>query len=355
MSAEPGREATAESTAPLLRVENLVKHYGTPRSGLVRALDGVSLTLKRGATLAVVGESGSGKSTLARTLLRLVPATSGAVYFRGKDLLHLAQKDMRGVRRHLQMIFQDPYASLHPTQTTAEVVSEPWKVHPGLVDRRDRAARVDELLDQVGLPRRYARLSPSRLSGGERQRIAIARALALRPEVMILDEPVSALDVSTQAQVMTLLMTLQQEFGLSYVFISHDLSLVRLVADQVAVMYRGRVVERGVTQEVYDHPAHPYTQALLASLPGMAAHGAAGGADGPAVASGETAAPAVDGVPVPEGAPAPVAEGGCRFADRCPKRQAVCDRQEPGPDGGGLTGHFAACHFADPAGRSPAR
>jgi oligopeptide/dipeptide ABC transporter ATP-binding protein len=316
---------------PLLRVENLVKHYGNRRSGLVPAVDGVSFGLERGATLAIVGESGSGKSTLARTLLRLVEPTAGEVYFRGRDLLGLSPREMRAARRHIQMIFQDPYSSLHPTQTTEQVISEPWKVHSGLVDRKDRSARVEELLDQVGLPRRYARLSPSRLSGGERQRIAIARALALRPEVMILDEPVSALDVSIQAQVVTLLMTLQQEFSLSYVFISHDLSLVRLVADHVAVMYRGRIMEQGTTQDVYERPAHPYTQALLSSSPHME----------PAEAPGEpdAATAAVSG--------RPVVGGGCRFADRCPKRQAICDREEPGPGTGDPAGHFAACHFAE--------
>jgi ABC-type glutathione transport system ATPase component len=255
---------------PLLRVENLVKHFPTGRGREpVRAVDGVSFALEKGTTLAVVGESGSGKSTLARAVLRLVEPSGGAVYYQEENLLTMPAKRLRQARRRLQMIFQDPYSSLHPMRTAGEIVAEPWRVHRGLVPAREQRARVAELLEQVGLPRAYAELYPSRLSGGERQRIAIARALALRPDILVLDEPVSALDVSIQAQVITLLMRLQRDFGLTYVFISHDLSLVRLVADRVGVMYRGTFVEEGPTERVYDHPEHEYTQALLAASPAL--------------------------------------------------------------------------------------
>jgi ABC-type glutathione transport system ATPase component len=256
---------------PLLRVENLVKHFRAGRRGEpVRAVDDVSFSLEKGTTTAIVGESGSGKSTLARAILRLVEPTAGAVHYRGRNVLGMPAKELRAVRRRLQMIFQDPYASLHPLQTTAEIIAEPWKVHRGTVPPREHRDRVCELLEQVGLPSTYAERYPSRLSGGERQRIAIARALALRPEVLVLDEPVSALDVSIQAQVISLLMKLQQEFGLTYIFISHDLSLVRLIADRVGVMYLGKFVEQGPTEQVYGRPEHEYTRALLAASPGVA-------------------------------------------------------------------------------------
>ncbi|HET6504056.1 MAG TPA: ATP-binding cassette domain-containing protein [Amycolatopsis sp.] len=268
----PPHERDEAPGDPLLRVENLVKHFRSGRGREpVRAVDGVSFTLEKGTTLAIVGESGSGKSTLARAVLRLVEPDGGTVYYRDENLLTMPAKRLRQARRGLQMIFQDPYSSLHPLRTTGEIIAEPWQVHRGLVPARAQRARVAELLEQVGLPRAYAGLYPSRLSGGERQRIAIARALALRPDILVLDEPVSALDVSIQAQVITLLMRLQRDFGLTYVFISHDLSLVRLVADRVGVLHRGTFVEEGPTEQVYDHPEHEYTQALLAASPALAA------------------------------------------------------------------------------------
>jgi ABC-type glutathione transport system ATPase component len=250
---------------PLLVAEDLTKEFrlGRGRKGTLTAVDGVGFELRRGETLGIVGESGSGKSTLARLVLRLVEPTSGTVRYDGTDLLALPERDLRRMRRHLQMIFQDPYASLHPRRTVTEIVSEPWNVHRGMIERHRYPDRVVELLEQVGLPGRYAGLYPGQMSGGQRQRVAIARALALEPTVLVLDEPVSALDVSVQAQVITLLMRLQEELGLAYVFISHDLPLVHLVADQVAVMHRGKFVETGPADEIYTNPRHEYTRKLL--------------------------------------------------------------------------------------------
>jgi ABC-type glutathione transport system ATPase component len=235
----------------------------------VRAVDDVSFDLRKGETLAVVGESGSGKSTLARMLLNLIPPTSGSVVYRGRALTSLNPRQMRDSRRQLQMIFQDPYASLHPSRTTFEIISEGWRIHRGIEVSSNYHRHVDHLLDQVGLSSDYAQRYPARLSGGERQRVAIARALALEPEILVLDEPVSALDVSIQAQVIRLLMTLQENLGLTYVFISHDLSLVRLVADRVAVMSLGKVVEFGATADVYQRPTAEYTRSLLESSPSV--------------------------------------------------------------------------------------
>ena len=253
-----------DSKAPVFQVAGLTKHFGT-----VAALDDINFEIAEGEILAVVGESGSGKSTLARTILRLVEATSGIVTYRGQNLLALSKRDMRAMRQNLQMIFQDPYASLHPRRSVAELISEPWRVHRGVLERKFWPSRVRDLLRQVGLPESYADFYPARLSGGERQRVAIARALALRPDFLILDEPVSALDVSIQAQVIKLLMGLQQEFGFTCIFISHDLSLVRLIAHKVVVMYRGKIVEQGETQAIFEHPAHEYTRLLLDSSPSL--------------------------------------------------------------------------------------
>jgi ABC-type glutathione transport system ATPase component len=253
------------TATPLLVAEGLTKQFrlGRGRNRMLTAVDDVGFELRPGQTLGIVGESGSGKSTLARLVLRLVEPTSGTVRYDGTDLLGLKERDMRRMRRHLQMIFQDPYASLHPRRTVAELVSEPWTVHKGLVERRQFHDRVIELLEQVGLPGHCAGMYPGQMSGGQRQRVAIARALALRPTVLVLDEPVSALDVSVQAQVITLLMRLQEELGLAYIFISHDLPLVHLVSDDVAVMYQGEFVETGQADDVYANPRHEYTRKLL--------------------------------------------------------------------------------------------
>jgi ABC-type glutathione transport system ATPase component len=256
---------------PLLEIRNLYKSYATRRrgqeTGPIVAVKDVSFRVEDGECMSVVGESGSGKSTLARALLRLVPADRGEVLYRGKDILKLSNAEMRVQRRHMQMVFQDPYASLHPRQNVRRLISEPWNIHPEVIGRSERPARIAELLAQVNLPADFIDLYPNQLSGGQRQRVAIARALALEPKILILDEPVSALDVSVQAQVIKVLMALQERLGLAYIFISHDLALVRLVADRVAVMYRGEFVEHGPTEQIFSNPRHEYTQTLLASSP----------------------------------------------------------------------------------------
>ena len=257
------------SDDPVLEVTGLGRVFpgrrGAPDTVAVADVD---FTLHRGECLAIVGESGSGKSTLARSVLRLIEPTSGRIVVGGTDLTAMPAKALRRQRRHMQMIFQDPYASLHPRQTVFQIVSEPWRVHRDLMPAQPRA-RVQELLDQVGMPAHAIDAHPAQLSGGQRQRVSIARALALRPDLLVLDEPVSALDVSIQAQVITLLMELRAELGLAYLFISHDLALVRLIADQVAVMHRGRFVEHGPVDAVFGDPQHDYTRTLLAASPGV--------------------------------------------------------------------------------------
>jgi oligopeptide/dipeptide ABC transporter ATP-binding protein len=324
-------EQARDSERRFFEVEGLSKHFLMRRGGGLRtfkAVDNISFVLAAGETLAIVGESGSGKSTLARTLLRLLEPTGGLVRLNGHDLFALSTAELRQTRRRVQMIFQDPYASLHPRRTVAEAISEPWRVHRDLVANEDRPARIAELLVQVGLSPAYADAYPTRLSGGERQRVAIARALAAQPDVLILDEPVSALDVSIQAQVIKLLMRLQQELGIAYIFISHDLPLVRLVADKVAVMYMGRFVEFGSAKEIYSDPQHPYTQSLLRSTP-------------EAVADGENPEPVrADGEnPID-------LQGGCRFRPRCWKAQRICADQEPTLETARRGQHGCACHFA---------
>jgi ABC-type oligopeptide transport system ATPase subunit len=261
---------------PILQAIDLTKIFSgggafkrRSRAALTRAVDNVSFDVRKGETLAIVGESGSGKSTTARMLLNLIEPTSGSVVYRGRPLTDLKPREMRRARQHLQMIFQDPYASLHPSRTTFEIVSEGWRIHRGIEEPRNYRTRVDQLLTQVGLSTTYANMYPSRLSGGERQRVAIARALALEPEILVLDEPVSALDVSIQAQVIKLLMTLQEQLNLTYIFISHDLALVRLLSDRVAVMSDGKIVEFGDTREVYANPSSAYTRSLLDSSPSV--------------------------------------------------------------------------------------
>jgi ABC-type glutathione transport system ATPase component len=263
----------AEKDRPLLEVRNLYKSFGPRRReedlGSIVAVRDVSFRIEPGECMAVVGESGSGKSTLARALLRLVPADRGEVLYRGRDILKLSSGEMRERRRHLQMVFQDPYASLHPRQNVRRLISEPWNIHPQVIARAERPARIANLLAQVNLPGDFAELYPNQLSGGQRQRVAIARALALQPEILILDEPVWALDVSVQAQVIKVLMALRERLRLAYIFISHDLALVRLVADRVAVMYRGEFVEYGPTGQIFSNPQHAYTRTLLASSLGL--------------------------------------------------------------------------------------
>ncbi len=333
--------STIEPTAvpvgePLLQVEHLVKHFAVRRGGLlgdrgvVRAVDDVSFTLHRGETLGIVGESGCGKSTLARALLRLVEPTGGRALLAGDDIFQLSREEMRRRRRQLQMIFQDPFASLNPRMTVAEIVREPWAIFNDVVPRSAWPDRVAELLTRVGLSADDAHRHPHQFSGGQRQRIGIARALALSPEIIVCDEPVSALDVSIQAQVINLLEEIQEEFGLSYIFIAHDLSVVRHISDRVAVMYLGKIVEIGTWRQIYDTPTHPYTQALLSAVPAI---DPADRADR-VILDGE--------VPSPLNPPS-----GCRFRTRCHKADAVCAAEVPALVERAVSGHACACHHAE--------
>ncbi|MDJ0394652.1 ATP-binding cassette domain-containing protein [Rhodococcus sp. G-MC3] len=319
---------TAESEQ-LLTVRGMNKTFKTG-GGDLRALDAIDLDLGRGETLGLVGESGCGKSTLARTLMMLERPDSGTVDFDGVDPFSLRGKDLLGFRRRVQMVFQDPYGSLNSRMNASDIISEPWQTHKTLYKtRRDRAARVRELLHLVGLRPSDEHRFPQEFSGGQRQRIGIARALALNPDVIICDEPVSALDLSVQAQVLNLLNDLQQQLGISYVFISHDLSVVRHVADRVAVMYLGRIVESGNTESVFDRPRHPYTAALMSAAPKL-----------DAASRGERILLKGE-VPSPLNPPS-----GCRFRTRCWKATDLCASEAPpvGKDRNEAD-HMAECHY----------
>ena len=300
--------------------------------GHVKAVDGVTLDLHRGETLGLVGESGCGKSTLSRVLIGLEKATSGSVKLNGEELVGMSERDLRRVRRNVQIIFQDPYASLDPRMTVGDIVGEPFRIHRDAAPRGQIKPKVQELLEVVGLSPEHFNRYPHQFSGGQRQRIGIARALALRPEVIICDEPVSALDVSVQAQVINLLGDLQKEFNLSYVFVAHDLSVVRHIADRVAVMYLGKVVEVGNEQELYEHPTHPYSQALLSAVP----------VPDPRMRGLREEIVLTGDLPSPANPPS-----GCRFRTRCWKAQERCSQEEPELIARAAHPHPSACHFAE--------
>ncbi|TDC68766.1 ABC transporter ATP-binding protein [Streptomyces hainanensis] len=337
--AEPTRE-------PILQVRNLVKHFPLTQGvlfrrqiGAVKAVDDVSFDLYQGETLGIVGESGCGKSTVAKLLMSLEKPTSGQILYKGEDIAKLSSRALKAVRRNIQMVFQDPYTSLNPRMTVGDIIGEPFEIHPEVAPKGDREKKVRELLDVVGLNPEYINRYPHQFSGGQRQRIGIARGLALNPEIIICDEPVSALDVSVQAQVINLMDRLQNEFDLSYLFIAHDLSIVRHISDRVGVMYLGKLAEIGSDTEIYDHPTHPYTQALLSAVP----------QPDPAGRDSRERIILAGDVPSPANPPS-----GCRFRTRCWKAEARCAEEAPllaiptrfASDDSGAS-HPSACHFAE--------
>jgi peptide/nickel transport system ATP-binding protein/oligopeptide transport system ATP-binding protein len=327
--------SAAGAGEPLVEVRDLVKHFPITRGivlqrriGAVKAVDDVSFDVRRGETLGIVGETGCGKTTTARLIMRLLDASSGEVRFEGQDITRLKGAALKAVRREMQMIFQDPYSSLNPRKAVGSIIGEPFAIHGLMRGKGERKRAVQELMETVGLnPEHYNRY-PHEFSGGQRQRIGVARALALKPKLLIADEPVSALDVSIQAQVLNLLREMQRELGLTLIFIAHDLSVVRYMCDRVAVMYLGKIVEIGPGDPLYSSPRHPYTGALLSAVP-IADPSASPGAR-----------PTLGGdVPSPANPP-----DACRFHTRCPKAQELCSTEEPLLEDKG-TGTQAACHF----------
>ncbi len=321
---------------PLVQVKNLKMHFPIYRGilkrqvGAVKAVDGISFDVFEGETLGLVGESGCGKSTVGRCVLRLYEVTEGSIDIDGTDIATLSGEELRAKRPEMQMIFQDPQASLNPRMTVGSIISEPLDEHRKMT-RDEKREKVGELMDAVGLARRFADRYPHEFSGGQRQRIGIARALALNPKFIVCDEPIAALDVSIQAQVVNLLEDLQEKFGLTYLFISHDLSMVRHLATRVAVMYLGRLVELGDAETLYMTPKHPYTQALLSAVPHP----------DPAQAGNIDRVILEGDVPSPANPPP-----GCTFSTRCPRAQPICKQDSPEWTEIG-EGHFAACHFIE--------
>jgi oligopeptide/dipeptide ABC transporter ATP-binding protein len=330
--------APSASTETLLQLTDVVKHFPVASGGLVRrareqlrAVDGVSLQIRRGETIGLVGETGCGKSTLARCITRLHDLTSGTVSFAGQDISRLSARELRPYRQRMQMVFQDPYGSLNPRRRVGSIIADPFAAN-GLAKGAECKGKVLELMQLVGLnPEHYNRF-PAEFSGGQRQRIGLARALALRPELVVCDEPVSALDVSIQAQIINLLADLQVKLGLTYIFIAHDLSVVRHVCDRIAVMYLGRIVEVAETEELFRRPRHPYTQALLSAIP----------TPDPDLVNGD------DRIVLRGDPPSPIhLPSGCRFHPRCPRAQGRCELEDPAlghPDPSGHN-HAVACHF----------
>lgn len=334
---------TLQPPPELLSVRDLVTSFplgrdvlGRPRGG-VQAVAGVSFSMQPGEALGLVGESGCGKSTVARTIVGLEKPRSGTVTIGGKDMHRLSGRELRAARRDVQLVFQDPFSSLNPRMTVRELLTEPWLVHRGIVDRNDWDSRVTELLETVGLSARHADRRPPQFSGGQLQRISIARALTVRPRLLIADEAVSALDVSIQAQILNLLAQLQRELGLGLLFISHDLSVVRHLCNRVAVMYLGKIVEIGDRESIYGEPTHPYTQALLGAVPVLHPW---------EVNREERPTVGDDEIPSPIAPPS-----GCRFHTRCPKAESRCATEEPLLQLRGFA-HPSACHLAAPANAS---
>ena len=338
MTAEPTaapKEPAPKAEEPILRVEGLVKYFPITRGimfkkkiGDVKAVDGVSFDLHRGESLGLVGESGCGKTTTARTILRLDEPTAGAAYFEGRNIFEMGTKELRNLRKEISVIFQDPYASLNPRMTVGNIISEPWVIH-GTVPKKGRRKRTQELLEVVGLNPNHINRYPHQFSGGQRQRVGVARALAVDPSIIICDEPVSALDVSVQAQVVNLLEDIQDEFGVAYLFIAHDLSVVRHLCDRTAVMYLGKIVEEGDEAGLFDNTAHPYTEALLSAVP----------VPDPKGREQRQRILLQGDVPSPANPPS-----GCRFRTRCWKAQEVCAGETPELIDRGQ-GHPVACYF----------